>query len=131
MVNVLVSKPKGEKEFITKKYELNRNEHIPNFQYDFKELIESACKLSDEKEDVLYVDNELLISKLKIGKLDNITQLISSNNKVDGLLVNYDDISNDYDYYIPVVNQAISLNYKTVSDISDIKWKSYQIQLHH
>ena len=49
-----------------------------------------------------------------------------SNNKVDGLLVNYDDISNDYDYYIPVVNQAISLNYKTVSDISDIKWKSYQ-----
>ena len=52
IVNVLANKNQGEKELIIKTYELNRAEHIPDFQYDFKQLLGDACKLSKKEENI-------------------------------------------------------------------------------
>jgi hypothetical protein len=127
VVSVLATKSeeKGSKEVIQKTYELNRSEHLPDLQYDFKELLGSACKLSKKEED-LFSNNTLLINILRTYGLNNVTQLISSDTKIEGLLINYNEISNNYDYYIPVINQGINLSYKTISDYSDINWLEYQ-----
>ncbi len=127
VINVLATKSeeKGIKDIIKKTYELNRSEHIQDFQYDFKQLLSDACKLSKKEED-LFSNNSVLINILKKYSLDNITQLISSDTKIEGLLINYNEISNNYDYYIPVINQGINLNYKTITDNLDINWLEYQ-----